>query len=595
MLNPSRPTESGAAVPARSPGPLGLGKAKGAKPKKASRKRGYGPAMRTLARYGRPHVRWLALGTAGSIGVVLCRLAIPWPLRWALEVAGGEAPSAGGAFVGAGNPILEVAAVYLAVALALGISELVQRVNLGRFSSLLVGDLRTAAVRATASRSEAQSPEQIGDLTARVIGDSARARSDLNGILVHASTNGLLFLAVSGVMFTFSSFFGLLFLGSGMVAIAIGAKTSRSVEVTARRQRKKEGRYAGALRAGLEGTGFDDLSGLNQSSGQKQMLGTRLITQSSMLVHAVLGASVCIGLVYGANAVQAGTMAAGELFLFVAYALTVHRRLVQVGRQAARTGKLVASTNRLQSLLGTRAKVREPALIELQTGLHLRGAKIRPAEGRRRARMRTVDTTVVPGSKVAVLGHVGSGKSSLLRLLAGREPRHRGEVMWGDESISRRALSERVGYVPESPEFPSRPLRETLGLLGSDDPKPAADETLRRVGARRVIRGLPDGLDARVGSFELTSNEARAIDVARLLLSDPCAIWILDGVLEGLPRKRARRRLDEILERAEGRTLVLSMSHAIGLRRFDRVLALRRGRIAFDGTPAEWKSRGEAA
>jgi ABC-type multidrug transport system fused ATPase/permease subunit len=546
--------------------------------------------IQTLRRFGRRHRRWFAVGTLGSIGVVVCRLAIPWPLRWVLEGATASGTSSG---VTSLDPILEAAGFYLVLAIALGGFELLQRVNLGRFASLAVRDLRSAAAR-SASRSGARVDSKGGDLTARVMGDSARLRADLNGVLIHASTNGLLFLAVSAVMFAVSPFFGVLFLGSGLVVLWIGRWTARHVEENARKQRKKEGRYAGALRAGLEGSRSEALSGLGGSGTQREMRAARMMGRSSVLAHAILGSAVCIGLVTGVGAVRAGTMAPGELFLFVAYALTVHRRMVQVGRQTARFGKVVATTQRLAALVDAGAADATPQSLEPSAALSLRDVRLARAERGRRVRLKTLDLAIAPGSRIAVVGPMGAGKSQLLRLLAGYEDPRRGEIVWGDAPVSRDTLATHVGFLPPTSSFPRRPLRDHLDMNG-DGACLAVEETLRGLGLTSLLRNLPDAWSAEVGSADLSTGEARALALARLAVTDPRPVWVLDGCLEGLSRQKAERRIDAVVERAAGRTLVMSMSHGVGLDRFDRVLVLRRGRITFDGPPADWKSRERAA
>ena len=176
----------------------------------------FGAASRILARYGRPHRRWLLIGFAASIGIVAARLAIPWPLRWALEIAVSPETGIPGAtgWAAVGDPVLRVMLLYLGIAAVLGVCEMIQRINVGRYAGLLVRDLRAAAVRGAES-SGLRSRAHVGDLTAAVIGDSARIKSDLSGILVHATTNGLLFLAVCGVMLWISELLGLIFLVSG--------------------------------------------------------------------------------------------------------------------------------------------------------------------------------------------------------------------------------------------------------------------------------------------------------------------------------------------------------------------------------------------
>ena len=73
-----------------------------------------------LSRYGRSHRRWLAIGLVGTLGVVLARLMIPWPLRWALDlVQPGDAPPP---LAGADGSVLPIALAYVAIAVVLGVS-----------------------------------------------------------------------------------------------------------------------------------------------------------------------------------------------------------------------------------------------------------------------------------------------------------------------------------------------------------------------------------------------------------------------------------------------------------------------------------------
>ncbi len=561
----------------------------------------FGAASRTLARYGRPHRRWLLIGFAASIGIVAARLAIPWPLRWALEIAVSPETGIPGAtgWAAVGDPVLRVMLLYLGIAAVLGVCEMIQRINVGRYAGLLVRDLRAAAVRGAES-SGLRSRAHVGDLTAAVIGDSARIKSDLSGILVHATTNGLLFLAVCGVMLWMSGLLGLIFLVSGAVAIAIGLRTSQTVADTAFRQRRREGQYADAVHVRLlQGAqGIRRLGDLNRASASKDVRATRLISQSSLLAHLVLAAAVCLGVWVGAQQVRVGSMGQGELFLFIAYALTLHRRMVQVGRQTARTGKVVACANRLGALVGEPAvsatAAPAGARAESPVELRLEGATV-PATSRERKnpRLHEADLVVKPGGRVAVVGPAGSGKSTLLRLLAGLEPEWEGVLCVDEKKIQpdEPALATCAAYLAQESVFTRQRVWKILGLAGRRELSAADKQMLRKLGVWNVIRSLPGKLDARVGSFELTQAEARALALGQILIARGASAWILDSPLDGISRQRALRRLDEIWARAGDRTVLISMARPISLDRFDGVVAMRNGQIVYDGPPSGWKRR----
>jgi ABC-type multidrug transport system fused ATPase/permease subunit len=224
-------------------------------------------ALKTLHQYGQPHRRWLCTGILATIGVVLCRLAMPWPLRGAVEMIfpGDDRGRLENLLPAWGEPILWIGASYVLAALGCGIFELFQRTHLRRFAAGTVRDLRASAVRGI--RYSRRSDAVSGDLVARIIGDSARVKAGLTGILVHGLQNGLLFLGVCGVLLWLSPWLGLVFLVAGLVVVCIGVRSSIPVASKAHKQRRKEGEYATAIQEGIAG-GFigDDAEELNESS-----------------------------------------------------------------------------------------------------------------------------------------------------------------------------------------------------------------------------------------------------------------------------------------------------------------------------------------
>lgn len=547
-------------------------------------------AVRVLRAYGQPHRRLLMWGGLGAIGVASCRLALPWPLRWALEAAQGPAalPMGGG---GDAHLLFWIAASYAVLALALGGSEHVLRLRTGRFTSLLVRDLRSDAVRG-AGRFTPAASGRFGDISTRIIGDSTRLRSDLTGIAVHASTNGLLFAAVTLIMFFVSPPFGFIFLFAGTLALLVGLVTARAIEPNARKQREKESRFAATLRERIEGEGALSRRWRKSPSGdRKELRSTRLMTFATWGIHGIIGALVSAGLWFGVHEVRSGTLAHGELFLFAAYALTVHRRMVQVGRQVARTGKLVACANRLGALAASEGP--KPKRIKKPLATAFRLVDIKLSSDRHRPRLSRMSLSIAAGSRVAVLGASGSGKSSLLRVMAGLEPEVKGALCWDRSTLRDRGAGLRnvVSYLGESTTFSRQPLWELAGLPSAAPPDDLTERSLRNLGAWAVMRRVSPKLSTRVSSLQLTTREARLLALARIALSDHSSIWALDGVLDSMSKKRARRCLGEIFARAGDAAVVISMGRAVELDQFDQIVVLRGGKLVFQGSPSDWRSR----
>jgi ABC-type multidrug transport system fused ATPase/permease subunit len=568
-------------------------------------------AIRTIITYGTPH-RWLLLrGILASVGVVFFRLLMPWPLRGVIEVVFPRSEQDGRLLVDFlpewGEPVLLLCAAYVIIAFGLGLFELFQRVNVMRFASQTVHDMRGAAVQGASALSPNERTDS-GDFIARIIGDSARIKAGLSGIIVHGLQNGLLFLLVCAVMLYISISLGLIFLVAGIIAIFIGLYTSKPVAINVSKQRKKEGNYASVLQEGIESGDLDNqLDEINWSSSRKEVRTTKLIARSSLYVHMVLALAVGLALWVGSVGVADGFIAPGDLFIFIAYALTVHRRMVQVGRQAARTGKVLACADRIgvylrpqdkAAIKGAAKKSAESDVdAKLKTGLRLERVKLDSARGRGpRPRLRRTNLTILPESHVAVIGNVGAGKSSLLQLMAGVDVADKGRIFWDDEDMTAKSevLSSRVAYLAQDIIFPPTFLWKILGFDEVEELSPRQEETLEHIEALKLVKSFSKGLKTKVGSSNISRNEARILRLAGILLHDTSSLWVLDNPVQGLSGKKAKLSMEEILRCAKGRALVVGLAGPIAMQRFDRVVTLRSGKLRFEGTPGEYslKFRG---
>ena len=547
-------------------------------------------SLEPLWRFGRAHARRLAQGLAATIGIVFVRLAIPWPLRGVVEFAFPAGKHAGDALhrylPSWGEPLIWFCGAYLLLAVASGLFETLQRIAMGQFVSRTVRDLRSAAFKAGAQRHRGVG-SAAGELIARLVADAARLRGYLSGILVHVSKDALLFFAVVLLFVLWiSPTMGAFFLLGGLLACLVGYWASRPLESAARRARHHDGAWAATIQQALE---QGDLVGAADGSSVEADEGSdgdahsrRILGAASVAAHALLGLNVCLAIWTGVSEVRAGSLAPGELFLFIAYALIIHRRLVDAGRQVARIGKLRATVERLAALLGDASDVSVPAL-PLNEGVRVEALHVEAVRGSR-PRLDEVALEVAARSRVAIVGRPGDGKSTLLRCLAGLEPAAAGRMYWDGVELGPfdASVCASVGYLPQHPVFPRAPVWQHLGLPGPDALAAGDAELLRRIGTFDVIERLPKGIRQKVGSATLSREEARLLALGAVLLS-AAPLIALDSPCEGLSKRNAAERLDAVFDAVEGRTLLVALPRSSEASAFARVIVLRKGRIAFDG------------
>ena len=211
-----------------------------------------------------------------------------------------------------------------------------------------------------------------------------------------------------------------------------------------------------------------------------------------------------------------------------------------------------------------------------------------------------VSLTIEDGEFVGLIGHTGSGKSTLVQHLNGLLLPTSGTITVdglniADKATDRRAIRRKVGLVFQYPE--NQLFEETVEKdiafgpknLGLDD----AEIDRRVKGAMRKVALDYDALHER-SVFELSGGQMRRVAIAGVLAMEPRTL-VLDEPCAGLDPRGREEILGLIrdLHRDTGATIVMvshSMDDVASLA--ERVIVMNHGRVAMDGTPREVFSRG---
>jgi ABC-type multidrug transport system fused ATPase/permease subunit len=294
--------------------------------------------------------------------VVACRLSFPWPLRGVLELAFEERGSeVAGLVPSAGDPVLWLGGAFVAIVLTQGLAELIQRVSFARFSIGLVHDARGEALERLARPGDSGAMSRDpGDLIARVIGDSARFKAGLKGILIRMTQNGTFVVGVCAMLLVIDLPLGLAFLGGTTLILIVAGFGATRVNRISQRLRKKEGKLANHMHAVLSGQEGElaDLEASERQAGHAEAKTTKLEGLVIWGVHALLALTTCSVLVLGLQGVRSGRLAAADLFTVLFYLLLVHNPTVRFGRQAVRVGRVLASAERLVKIMDGPSRVR---------------------------------------------------------------------------------------------------------------------------------------------------------------------------------------------------------------------------------------------
>lgn len=205
------------------------------------------------------------------------------------------------------------------------------------------------------------------------------------------------------------------------------------------------------------------------------------------------------------------------------------------------------------------------------------------------------------GEFAAVIGHTGSGKSTLMQQLNGLLRPDSGKITVGevcitDPSTKMTEVRRKVGLVFQYPEY--QLFEETVAKDVAFGPKQVGmtGEELDRVVEESIrLTGLDYEEVKERSPFELSGGQKRRVAIAGVLAMKP-EILILDEPTAGLDPS-AHRDVLELIRRIhrQERMTILLVSHNMGdiAELADRVLVMNRGKLVMNGTPAEVFSRGE--
>lgn len=206
-----------------------------------------------------------------------------------------------------------------------------------------------------------------------------------------------------------------------------------------------------------------------------------------------------------------------------------------------------------------------------------------------------------PGEFAAIIGHTGSGKSTLVQQLNGLLRPDSGKITVGevcitDPSVKMTEVRRKVGLVFQYPEY--QLFEETVAKDVAFGPKQVgmSGEELDRVVEDSIrLTGLDYEEVKERSPFELSGGQKRRVAIAGVLAMKP-EILILDEPTAGLDPSAHRDVLELIrrIHRQEKMTILL-VSHNMGdiAELADRVLVMNRGRLVMNGSPAEVFARGE--
>ncbi|MDG4656772.1 ABC transporter ATP-binding protein [Ectobacillus antri] len=205
--------------------------------------------------------------------------------------------------------------------------------------------------------------------------------------------------------------------------------------------------------------------------------------------------------------------------------------------------------------------------------------------------LKDISFTAKSGETVALVGHTGSGKSSIMNVLFRFYDFQKGKVCIDGQDVTqlpKQTIRSHMGIVLQDPFLFTGTLATNVSLENKSISREKIEQALRDVGAERFIKNLPKGLDEPViekGST-LSSGERQLISFARALAFDP-AILILDEATSSIDTETEAIIQNALDVLKKGRTTFIIAHRLSTIKNADQILVLDRGHIVEKGTHDE--------
>jgi ABC-type multidrug transport system fused ATPase/permease subunit len=450
--------------------------------------------------------------------------------------------------------------------------------------------------------------QQTGQLMSRATVDLQSIRFFLGYGLIFLTQNALTILLASVVMVVIKPWLALLALAPVPFVVLAAARYNRLSRPALQEVQQRIAELTAEAEEGVSG-----IRVVKAFAREQHMLGrfrrsvsrvfdqsiysTRLRAFYSPLIGFLPNVGLAVVLVVGGSEVISGGLTLGEFTAFYTYLILLSGPMRFLGIALGMAQRAIASGYRLFEILDREPRIASPPgappLPEGRGRVELRGVSLAYDGGA--PALEDVDLEVVAGETVALVGPTGSGKTSLVALLARLYDPSRGSVVIDGadvRSVDLASLRSQVAFVAEESFLFSASVAENIAYARPDASEEKIELAARRAQAHEFIESLPQGYATLIGERGLTlsGGQRQRIAIARALLADP-RILILDDATSSVDARTEERIRAGLREAMAGRTTFIVAHRLSTISLADEVVVMDAGRIVDRGTHEEMLER----
>jgi ATP-binding cassette subfamily B multidrug efflux pump len=299
---------------------------------------------------------------------------------------------------------------------------------------------------------------------------------------------------------------------------------------------------------------------------------------------------------YGGFRVQRGALTLGVVVAFLQYGLRFFRPIQDLSEKYNILQGAMASAERIFKLLDTPPGILPPPYPQpLPASARIEFDDVSFAYKDEDWVLRNVSFTIEPGETIAVVGHTGAGKTTLISLLLRFYDVQTGVIRVGGTDVrdlDPRELRRQFGVVLQDPYLFTGTLEDNIRLGTPGISRATVEQAAEQVNLTEFIHSLPDGFDQpiRERGSGLSTGQKQLISFARALAHSP-RFLILDEATSSVDTDTEFRVREALNRMVEGRTSIVIAHRLSTIQRADRILVMHKGRLRESGTHQELLAR----
>jgi ABC-type multidrug transport system fused ATPase/permease subunit len=446
--------------------------------------------------------------------------------------------------------------------------------------------------------------QQTGQLMSRATVDLQSIRFFLGYGLIFLTQNALTLLLAAAVMFAIKPWLAALALAPVPFVVLSAARYSRLSRPAVQEVQQRIAELTAEAEESVSGIRVvkafareDHMLRRFQRAVARvfdqSLYSTRLRAFYSPLLGFLPSLGLAVVLFVGGREVINGGLSLGDFTAFYTYLLMLMGPMRMLGMSLGMAQRAVASGNRMFEVLDREPRISSPpGAPQLPDGrgrVQFRGVSLR-YDGAAPA-LEGIDLEVEAGTTVALVGPTGSGKTSLVALIARLYDPTSGSVLVDEadlRTIDLPSLRNQIAFVADDSFLFSASVAENIAYARPDASPEEVELAARRAQAHGFIERLPDGYETAIGERGLTlsGGQRQRVAIARALLADP-RILILDDATSSVDATTEAEIKLGLLEAMRGRTTFVVAHRLSTISLADEVVVMDGGRMADRGTHDE--------